>query len=135
MSFNLKKIKTLETFDVQIKDEEGNKTGVIFTLAGPNHTVRRNAQLALNRKMIAQANKTGKVELPDPEEAEKDRMKNLANATLAWTGYVDEGGQPVPFSTDAALALYQDPAMLWLVDQVDSALGEKTNFTKRSTGA
>jgi hypothetical protein len=131
MSFNLKKIKTLETFEVEIKDEEGNGTGVFFTLAGPNHTVRRNAQLALNRKMIAQANKTGKVELPDPEDAEVDRLKNLANATLSWRGYVNDEGQEVPFSTSTALALYQDPEMMWLVDQVDTALGAKDRFTKK----
>jgi hypothetical protein len=131
MSFNLKKIKTLEAFDVEIKDEEGNGTGVFFTLAGPNHTVRRTAQLALNRKMIAQANKTGKVELPDPEDSEVDRLKNLANATLSWKGYVNDEGQEVPFSTATALALYQDPEMMWLVDQVDTALGAKDRFTKK----
>jgi hypothetical protein len=131
MSFNLKKIKTLEAFDVEIKDEEGNGTGVFFTLAGPNHTVRRTAQLALNRKMIAQANKTGKVELPDPEDSEVERLKNLANATLSWRGYVNDEGQEVPFSTATALALYQDPEMMWLVDQVDTALGAKDRFTKK----
>jgi hypothetical protein len=131
MSFNLKKIKTLEAFDVEIKDEEGNGTGVFFTLAGPNHTVRRTAQLALNRKMIAQANKTGKVELPDPEDSEVERLKNLANATLSWKGYVNDEGQEVPFSTATALALYQDPEMMWLVDQVDTALGAKDRFTKK----
>jgi hypothetical protein len=131
MSFNLKKIKTLESFDVEIKDEEGNGTGVFFTLAGPNHTVRRTAQLALNRKMIAQANKTGKVELPDPEDSEVERLKNLANATLSWKGYVNDEGQEVPFSTATALALYQDPEMMWLVDQVDTALGAKDRFTKK----
>ena len=131
MSFNLKKIKTLEAFDVEIKDEEGNGTGVFFTLAGPNHTVRRTAQLALNRKMIAQANKTGKVELPDPEDSEIDRLKNLANATLSWRGYVNDDGEEVPFSTATALALYQDPEMMWLVDQVDTALGAKDRFTKK----
>jgi hypothetical protein len=131
MSFNLKKIKTLESFDVEIKDEEGNGTGVFFTLAGPNHTVRRTAQLALNRKMIAQANKTGKVELPDPEDSEVERLKNLANATLSWKGYVNDEGEEVPFSTATALALYQDPEMMWLVDQVDTALGAKDRFTKK----
>jgi hypothetical protein len=81
--------------------------------------------------MIAQANKTGKVELPDPEDAEVDRLKNLANATLSWRGYVNDEGQEVPFSTATALALYQDPEMMWLVDQVDTALGAKDRFTKK----
>jgi len=135
MSFNLKKIKSLETFDYSVKDDEGNPTGVTFVLAGPTHPVRKQAQLAINRKLIAHANKTGKVELPDPEDAEADRIKNLANSTLAWNGFVNDDGQDVPFSTDAALELYKDPEMLWLVDQIDTALAEKSNFTKKVNGA
>lgn len=133
MSFNLKKINTLETFEVEIKDDEGSGTGVFFTLAGPNHPVRRKAQLTLNRKMIAQANKTGKVELPDPEVAEVDRMNNLAESTLSWRGYVNDEGEAVPFSTEAAHELYKIPAMMWLVDQVDAAMGAKENYTKKSS--
>jgi len=132
MSFNLKKIKTLESFDVEIKDEEGNGTGVFFTLAGPSHTVRRNAQLVQQRKLVTQlmkGNTNGKDY--NPEEAEEDRIKNLANATLSWRGYVNDEGQEVPFSTATALALYQDPEMMWLVDQVDTALGAKDRFTKK----
>ncbi len=132
MSFNLKSIRTLEQFDIEIKDEQGTGTGVVFTLAGPNHPARRQAQLAANRKMIQQANKTGKVELPDPEDSESERLKNLAAATLGWTGYSDETGQAVPFSQKSAHDLYSDPEMLWLVDQVEAAMGAKDRFTKRA---
>lgn len=132
MSFNLKKIRTLEQFEIEIKDEQGTGTGVIFTLAGPNHPVRRQAQLAANRKMIQQANKTGKVELPDPEDSEAERFKNLAAATLGWRGYSDDVGQAVPFSQQTAHELYVDPTMLWLVDQVEAAMGAKDRFTKRA---
>lgn len=132
MSFNLKSIRTLEQFQVEIKDEQGIGTGVIFTLAGPNHPARRQAQLAANRKLIQQANKTGKVELPDPEDSESERFKNLATATLNWTGYCDDAGQAVPFSQQAAHDLYTDPSMLWLVDQVEAAMGAKDRFTKRA---
>lgn len=133
MSFNLKKINTLETFEIEIKDDEGSGTGVFFTLAGPTHTIRRKAQLALQRKMIAQANKAQRVELPDPEVSEVDRMKNLAESTLSWRGYVNDEGESVPFSTEAAHDLYKTPAMMWLVDQVDAAMGAKENYTKKSS--
>ena len=132
MAFNLKKIKTVETFKVEIKDEQGNPTGVVFTLAGPNHPVRKAVQMALNRKMIAHANKTGKVQLPDPEDAEKDRVKNLVSFTLGWTGYGDDAGLEIPFSQATAQALYADPEMMWLADQVEAALGEKHRFTQRA---
>jgi hypothetical protein len=135
MSFNLRSIKTLETFEVEIKDEEGNPTGVFFTLAGPNHPIRKQAQLAVNRKLIAHANKTGKVELPDPEDAEADKIKNLAQSTLGWRGYVNDEGKEVAFSHQEVTELYKAPEMSWLVDFIDNALVEKANFTKRSAKA
>jgi len=135
MSFNLKSIRTIEQFNVEIKDENGKGTGVVFVLAGPTHPVRRAAQLAANRKVIQQANKTGKVELPDPEDAEAERLKNLAAATLGWSGYCDDAGQPVPFSQPAALELYSDSGMLWLVEQIESAMGAKDRFTKRAASS
>lgn len=131
MGFNLKSIKTVQTFDYQVKDEQGNPTGVIFTLAGPNHPIRKAAQMAANRKLIASARKTGKVELPDPEDAEAQRIKDLAAFTLGWSGYTDENGQDVRHSTEAAAALYADPELLWLSNQIDAALGESDRFTKR----
>jgi hypothetical protein len=135
MSFNLKSIKTLEVFEVEIKDDEGNATGVFFTLASPNHPIRKQMQLSINRKLIAHANKTGKVELPDPEDAEADKIKNLAQSTLGWRGYVNDEGEDVPFSLQAATDLYKAPEMSWLVDQIDNALVDKTLFTKRSAKA
>jgi len=135
MSFNLKSIKTLEVFEVEIKDDEGNATGVFFTLASPNHPIRKQMQLSINRKLIAHANKTGKVELPDPEDAEADKIKNLAQSTLGWRGYVNDEGEDVPFSLQAATDLYKAPEMSWLVDQIDNALVDKALFTKRSAKA
>jgi hypothetical protein len=104
-------------------------------LAGPTHPVRRATQLAANRKVIQQANKTGKVELPDPEDAEVERLKNLSAATLGWSGYCDDAGQPVPYSQAAALELYSDPGMLWLVEQIEAAMGAKDRFTKRAASS
>ena len=130
MGFNLKSIKTVQTFDYEIKDEQGNPTGVIFTLAGPNHPIRKAAQMAANRKLIASARKTGRVELPDPEDSEVQRVKDLAAFTLGWRGYSDENGE-VAFTPEAAAALYGDPELLWLSNQIDAALGEQDRFTKR----
>ncbi|MBK6869754.1 MAG: hypothetical protein IPG98_18270 [Burkholderiales bacterium] len=130
MGFNLKSIKTVQTFDYEVKDEQGNPTGVIFTLAGPNHPIRKAAQMAANRKLIASARKTGRVELPDPEDSEAQRVKDLTAFTLGWRGYADESGE-VAFTPEAASALYGDPELLWLSNQIDAALGEQDRFTKR----
>lgn len=130
MGFNLKSIRTVDQFPVEIKDQDGNPTGVVFTLAGPNHPVRKTLDQAKSRKLINEANKTGKIKIPDPADAEASRPKDLAQLTLGWSGYVDEAGQDVPFSMGSAEALYADPERRWLVEQVDEALGNKQLFTK-----
>jgi len=129
--FNLRSIKTVDQFDLPIKDPDGNPTGVVFHLAGSTHPVRKALDQAKARKMINEANKTGKVKLPDPADAEATRPKDLAQCTLGWSNYVDENSAPVPFSTKAAEEHYSDPEMQWLTDQVDEGLGNKQLATKR----
>lgn len=132
--FNLRSIKTVDQFDLPIKDLDGNPTGVVFRLAGPTHPARKAIDQAKARKMINEANKTGKVKLPDPADSEATRGKDLAAYTLGWSGFVNEKGETVPFSIKAAEELYSDPELLWLVDQVDEALGNKQLFTMRAAG-
>ena len=130
--FNLKSIRQLASAEVAIKDTDGNPTGVVFELAGPEHPERKRIAYALARKNQARYNKTGRVELMDPEEMESLKAENLAAYTLGWKNYVDDSGAPVPFSKAAALELYRDPEMAWLVDQLDTALGDKELFIRRS---
>ena len=130
--FNLKKIQQLTSADVSIRDTDGNATGVVFTMAGPEHPERKRITFAQSRKALARYQKSGRVELPDPEEAESTKFENLAAYTLGWKGYADEAGTDVPFSRQAALDLYRDSSMAWLVDQLESALGEKDLFIRRS---
>jgi len=132
MSFNLRSIKTLDAFPFAVKDPDGNPTGVTLTLAGPMHPVRKAVAHAAQRKMLASARRSGQVDLPDPEETEKERATNLAKFTLGWDGYANDQGQVVPFSEAEARALYADPEMTWLADQVDAALANKQLFTKRA---
>jgi len=130
--FNLKSIRQLASAEVAIKDIDGNPTGVVFEIAGPEHPERKRIAYALARKNQARYNKTGRVELMDPEEMESMKAENLAAYTLGWKGYVDDSGAPVPFSKAAALELYRDPEMAWLVDQLDAAIGDKELFIRRS---
>ena len=39
--FNLKSIVQVQSADVSIKDIDGNATGVVFTMAGPEHPDRK----------------------------------------------------------------------------------------------
>jgi hypothetical protein len=129
MGFDLRSIKTVDQFDLPIKDQDGNPTGVVFRLAGPTHPVRKAMDQAKSRKLINEANKHGKFKIPDPADAEALRPKDLATMTLGWSGY-EVDGAPVPHSTEAAEALYADPAMKWLADQVDEGLGNAQLYTK-----
>lgn len=130
--FNLKSIKQVFSAKVQIKDPNGEPLGVMFELAGPEHPDRKRISFAQSRKVMKSYAKTGRAEMPEPEDAEAQKKENLASFTLGWTGLLDEKGTEIPFTKQAALDLYQDPEMAWLVDQLDAALGDKELFIKRS---
>lgn len=134
MAFNLRSIKTVDTAELSFKDLDGNPTGVVFTLAGPTHPVRKAIEQAKSRKLIAEANKTGRIKLPDPADTEAEKPAMLAKCTLGWRGVVDENGNDVMFSPATAEAMYADPELSWLADQVDEALGNKALFTKSAAG-
>ena len=132
MSFNLRNIKTVQTHDHKVTDTDGVATGVVFTLAGETHPVRKAARLAQTRKLMDAASKTGRVQMPDPEEAEADRIKLIATAVVGWSGYADDDGNPVPYTPEAAHALLADPDMSWLLTQIEIEQGNRANFTKRA---
>jgi hypothetical protein len=131
MGFDLRSIKTVDQFELPIKDQDGTPTGVTFVLAGPTHPVRKALDQAKSRKLINEANKHGRFKIPDPADAEATRPKDLAALTLGWSGYEAEG-QQVPFSTEAAALLYADPELKWLADQVDEGLGNASLHTRRA---
>ena len=131
--FNLKSIRQVASAKIQVKDPAtGDPTGVIFEMAGPDHPDRKRITFAQSRKFLRSYAKTGRAEMPEPEDAESQKKENLAAFTLGWTGLIDDAGAPVVFSKAAALELYNNPEMGWLVDQLDSALGEKELFITRS---
>lgn len=127
--FNLRNIQTVDLFNLDIKGPDGEPTGVVFRLASPAHPARKAQQLAKSRKMVTEANRSGKVALPDPEDVQAQHPDDLAALTFGWVGYEDENG-PVPFSQAAARALYADPSMLWLTEQVEAGLTDKMLFTQ-----
>lgn len=133
-TFNLRSIKTVSTFDYEVKDNNGEATGVVFTIAGPTHPVQLAIKAEAQERVATMMKKGGKPDMKRAmKEAEERRADILSRCTLGWSGYVDEAGAPVPFSTDAALALYKDPEMSWLADQVDEAMGNRDFFIKNDS--
>lgn len=128
---NLRDIRDIKSAEIEIKDETGKPMGVFFEIAGPTHPARKRLQFERSRRNVERFQKAGKVELPDPEEAEQLARSELVAYTIGWRGYTDDAGAVVPFSAKAAEALYADPEMEWLADQLQTAAGERERFIRR----
>jgi hypothetical protein len=130
--FDLDEYEDVELGEVVVKDPmTGNSTGVVFTLAGPEHPARRKLRMAAQRRIQRALEKTGRIVTRDPEEQEEDETELLVAATLGWKGLAS-GGKPLPFSREAAHKVYTDPKRRWLRDQIKTALEERERFMQRS---
>ena len=132
---NLRKIQSIPAAQVEIKDENGVGTGVLFEMAGPTHPKRKAITFAAARRAQSAFQQTGKFALDDPEEQAAQNTDNLAALTLGWKNFTDDSGAEIPFSQAEAAKLYADDGMAWLVDQLQAALNDKVRFMTRSATA
>ena len=129
---DISNIQDIETAEVVIKDPTtGAPTDLVVTLAGPEHAKRRQLEFARARKIRRQVQRTGKIELADPEDDEQDQIEMLVACTLGWEGLTDKG-VTVPFTPAAAQSLYSREGLGWLRSQLLTALGERERFIKSS---
>lgn len=133
MAYKRKSIIDLLSAKVIVKDDEGNPTGMVVELAGPEHPKRKGIEFAHQRKIRAGLQKTGKLELGDPADDELDSIDKLASCTLSWEGYVDEDDKPITCTTAEAQKAYSDEP--WMRNQLLDALNERQRFIKRSATA
>lgn len=132
---NINAISDVQSADIDIKDPvSGASVGATITLAGPEHPARKALEFARQRKARAALQKTGKVQLGDPADDEQDNIEFLAACTLGWSGIAD-GATEIEFSPAAALKLYSNEALQWLVVQLTRALGERERFINSSAQA
>lgn len=128
--FDIMAFEDLPSAEVRIKHPlSGAPTPILIMLAGPEHPQRKAREMARQRKMRAQLQRTGKVQLGDPEEDLIDETQELADCTLGWMGLA------TPYSRAAAAQLYADPKRQWLRAQVRTALAERENFIASSVPA
>lgn len=145
---NLGTIALQEQADLEILHPiKAEGLGVYFILAGPEHPDRKRFELDKDRKLRAQINKKGSIELEEPEEDRARLLEYLRTCTLGWysldkdaeTGVVtridaaDFGAGPVPFSTGAAREVYARPDLGWIKDQVRAGLAKNDIFIKDSS--
>lgn len=84
--------------------------------------VRRDA---LRRELNS---KKGKL---SPHENEKQRVEGAARATIAWEGFM-LSGKPLDFSTDNAKMVYSRPECLFILEQLEAFVMDRTNFLSKS---
>lgn len=127
MAFALEKLKKLkdrseEGVWVELLDiETGEPSGGFMLLIGAE-----SAEFAkiTHRMANAKAKRRGPM---TSETAEADNLDLLAACTMDWKG-IEDAGEPVPFSREAARELYK--AYPSLRAQVDRAIGDRAAFLR-----
>ena len=110
----------------------GAPTPASIDVLGPEHPARKKLLLDRIRKNRNQFQRTGKVEVSDPEDDIADETEILVACTVGWTG-LTQSGQPLAYSADAARALYTDPKRHWLRGQIKKSLDEVERFIASSS--
>jgi diadenosine tetraphosphatase ApaH/serine/threonine PP2A family protein phosphatase len=119
---------------VMLKDPKtGATTRRFIDVAGPEHPDRKRLIFATQRRMRMALAKTGKLQVGDPEDDAADQIDMLVASTLGWN--LKFRGQDLPFSKEAARALYNDPERLYVREQVQAALNERELFTRSSAAS
>ena len=141
LGLGIEHIRTVFSADFEVvhpleRDDLGKPkgTGLFITLAGPEHPTRKAISMNITRAVRAAMSKkavAGERVMPDMKDPEVDaaeQLENLAQCTLGWHR---KDGQPcAPFSPEAVRALYKNPEMVWLVDQVLTRFNSATLFIK-----
>lgn len=102
-------------------------------LASKEHQARKQIDMARTRKLRSAFNQTGKMPVSDPVDDYADETDYLVASTLGWN--LTRGGAPLPFSADAARALYTDPKKQWVRAQVVAGINKSELFISSSAKA
>lgn len=131
-ALDLGEYEDMSSAELRIKHPStGAPTAAVVVIAGPEHPQRKRLALGRQRRMRAGWQKTGRLQLTDPEEDEADELETLVAATLGWRGLM-VGGQELQWSPQAARQLYLDPKRRYFRDQVRAGLDERELFIQRS---
>lgn len=127
--FDFDAFEDVSTAVLRIKTPDGLPTAMSITLAGPEHPERKKRGFVRQRKFRQEFAKLGKMPVSDPADDYDDETDELVANTLGWEG------ARVPYSAQAARALYVDPKRQWLRAQVAAALNERDRFTRSSAAS
>lgn len=130
--FDISKLAVKETAVVELESPDGepltNDQGetLSVTVYGPGSKQFQRAQGKRNRAILEYVRKGGK-KMKDEEQRELD-AEFLADCTASFNGFVykDLTGY------DMFKAAYLDPAIGFIAEQVNKAIGDWANFTNKS---
>lgn len=120
---DLDDVEDLMEADVPIKHPSTGAVVGTIRLMGPENPVRRRLMFARIDRMNADA-----IAGVHPSAAESFDLlsDDLADITAGWD--FTKGGQPLPFSRQAAAELYSDPKRGWIRAQVVAARDNRERF-------
>lgn len=127
--FKLFSTKDLDEAKIEIV-YDGQKTGAVITIAGPEHARARAAVAEFDRKRRQYKRRTGRDLADDNEEARAVTIDALVARTLGWEGFADDAGKPIPCTEENVREAYT--SLRWLRSQVLGAMADEENFTSRS---
>lgn len=100
-----------------------DKRPVVIMLVGADSDTYIKAQ----RKMLNERMNRNKK--PDADVMFQQGIDLLVNCTVGWSGITtDNGKKDLPFTPDAARALYTNKSLPWVKEQVDEFVGNRGNF-------
>lgn len=108
---------------------DGGKACTV-TVYGPGSRTFAAAQSAASARLIKRLQAKGRAATPTPEEDEGARAAFLTAITKSLNGF-SYGKDLEP--AQAIRALYEDRAMGWVTEQVNTGAGDWSNFTKTSS--
>lgn len=121
-----------DAFPVELRGPDGaqlfNDDGSPMTISvlGADSEIAIKSRNASSNRRIQQG---ARVKIT-AESINGDANSYLAKLTAGWN--ITMGGGKPEFSYDAVLALYANPKLLFIKEQVDAAISERSNFLKGS---
>lgn len=129
---DITRLAVKDTLTLHLKDAEGNPLfdgdrAVTVTIHGPGSKVYARAQGAQNRRLVERMRSRGKGNV----DVVADRAEFLADITDRFECLEYAGLQ----GRDLALAVYADPKIGFIAEQVNAEAGDWANFTQPSSTA
>lgn len=116
--FDVNTIRDKDLVEVEVKNPKtGEGVGAFVTIAGPEHPDRKALEFARQRRVREEVQRNRRVPVGDPEEEAAEALDVLVACTFGWRGFGDKGVE-IPFTKDAARALFSRPELAWLRGQL-----------------